>query len=99
MSSLFVGQSMVPKQTHKAQEDATGRRSQGAATTVGWRRRWPEKLASRQQVETGDPEQRIRQRNAPLWRGFAAFGAAQRRWYDALRRVQFRSGQRRLNDA
>jgi len=89
---LFAGQGLVPKQAHKAQENATGRRSQGAATAVGWRRWRPEKLTSRQQMETGDPEQRIRQRNAPLWRGFAAFGAAQGRRDDALRRIQFRSG-------
>jgi len=61
---LFSGQGLVPEQAHKAQEDATGRRGQGAATAVG--RRGSEELAPRQQVEAGDPEQRIRQRNAPL---------------------------------
>jgi len=88
---------LVPKQAHKTQEDATRRRGQGATTAI-WRRWRLEELASRQQVEAGDPEQRIGQRNAPLWRGFTAVGAAQGRRDDALRRVQLRSGQRRLND-
>jgi len=75
-SFLLSGQGLVPKQAHKTQEDATGRRGQGATTAVG--RRWrPEELASRQQVEAGDPEQWIGQRNAPLRRGFTAVGTAQ----------------------
>jgi len=67
---------LVPKQAHKTQEDATGRRGQGATTAVGRRRR-SEELASRQQVEAGDPEQWIGQRSAPLRRGFTTVGAAQ----------------------
>jgi len=82
-SFLFSGQGLVPEQAHKTQEDATGRRGQGAATTVGRRGR-PEELASRQQVEAGDPEQRIGQRNAPLRRGFTTVGTAQGRRDDAL---------------
>jgi len=89
---------LVPKQAHKTQENATRRRGQGATTAVGWRWR-PKELTSRQQVEAGDPEQWIGQRNAPLRRGFTTVGSAQGRRDDALRRVQFRSGQRRLNDA
>lgn len=83
MSFLFSGQGLVPKQAHKTQENATGRRSQGATTAVGrwW---WPEKLASRQQVEARDPEQWIGQRNAPLRRGFTSVGTAQGRRDDAL---------------
>uniref|UniRef100_A0A2S2QJD5 Uncharacterized protein n=1 Tax=Sipha flava TaxID=143950 RepID=A0A2S2QJD5_9HEMI len=94
---LFAGQSVVPEQAHQTQADAAGRRGQSAAATVRRGRR-PEELASREQVETGDAEQRVGQRNAPLRGRFAAVGAAQgRRDDDALRRVQFRSGQRRLD--
>lgn len=97
---MFAGQSVVPKPAHQAQTDATGRGGQGTATAVRRRRRVQE-LAPREQVETGDAEQRVGQRDAPL-RGFAAFRTAHqgRRRYDALqRRVQFRGGQRRLNAA
>lgn len=91
---LLAGESLVPEQAYQTQEDATGGRGQGAATTVGRR---VEELASREQVETGDAKQRVGQRDAPLRRGLAAVGTAQGRRYDALRRVQFRSGQRRLD--
>lgn len=68
---LFTGQSMVPKQAYQTQEDATGRRGQSAAAAVGW----PEQeLAPREQVETGNAEQRVGQRDAPLRRGFATVG-------------------------
>lgn len=95
---LSSGQSMVPKQTHQTQADATRRRGQSAATTVGRRQR-SEELAPREQVETGDAEQRVGQRNAPL-RGLAAVRGRTPpgRRDHALRRVQFRGGQRRLDD-
>lgn len=92
---LFAGQSVVPKQTHQTQEDATGRRGQSAAAAVG---RPEQELSPREQVETGDAEQWVGQRDASLRRGFTTVGwTAQGRRDDALqRRVQFRGGQRRL---
>lgn len=59
MDVVLTGKSLVPKQAYQTQEDATGRRGQSTTTTV--RRRRAEELASREQVETGDAEQRFGQ--------------------------------------